>query len=79
MTPDHDSLINQPLNSPSHAFPHIQTYMHNTTLLLNHQDDDNVRWLSDRSWSEASVACHHDLSTVKHGSVQPLSTLAGYY
>lgn len=40
--------------------------MHKIALQLNHQNDGYLCWLSDRSWSEASVACHHDLSTVKH-------------
>lgn len=44
-------------------------------LQLNHHSDVNLRWLSDRSWSEASLACHHDLSTVKHGTVCSLLAL----
>lgn len=46
-----------------------------SALQLNHHSDVNLRWLSDRSWSEASLACHHDLNTVKHGTECSLSAL----
>lgn len=56
------------------ACTHIQTHMHKITLKLN-QNDGNLHWLSDRSWSEASVACHHDLTAVKHATESSLSAL----
>lgn len=74
---DQASLLNHPINSPNHAFTHIHmhTNLNKIALWLTHQSDGDLRWLSDRSWSEASLACHNDLSTVKHGTECSLSVL----
>lgn len=61
------------LTTHSYTYTNTHRKMHKITLQLNHQNDGNLCWLSDRSWLEASVDCHHDLRLVKHGTVCSLS------